>query len=260
MLASASSQSVGIGADALALRQTAARWRRGSGCRRKAARAGLVRRRPEAGEGARPGRPSSTWVRSSKAKSSPKAAVSTAAAAPDCVLWPLGYSGKGGVISSDSHFGSIVRRMIGDGADEVVFELRVPAADEGIRQRDAKTGQHIDAGLESAPRCVEDLQRDRDPVAGRGRRQHRIVRPEPRDRRAARRSAWPADRKPPSPRRRRPRPGLRCRRAAAAGRRRRRRAWRRCGCCPSRAAAAPAAGAIALVGTQAAGLAVRRVG
>ena len=54
-----------------------------------------------------------------KEKSSPKAAVSTVAAAPDKVLWPLGYSGKGGVISTGSQSGSIMRADIGDGAQEI---------------------------------------------------------------------------------------------------------------------------------------------
>ena len=51
--------------------------------------------------------PSRSWVRSVKTKLSPNMLVITAAAAPDSVECPLGYSGKGGVISSGSHLASI---------------------------------------------------------------------------------------------------------------------------------------------------------
>jgi hypothetical protein len=56
-------------------------------------------------------RPSRSCVVSTKAKFSPKKAVRTVAAAADCVLWPLGYSGNGGVMRIAYHLGSITRRM-----------------------------------------------------------------------------------------------------------------------------------------------------
>ena len=55
--------------------------------------------------------PSERSVMSVKAKLSPNSLVMTCAAAPVCELWPLGYSGKGGVISSGSHLASMTRRM-----------------------------------------------------------------------------------------------------------------------------------------------------
>ena len=131
---------------------------------------------------------------------------------------------------------------VGDRPHQVVDELRLPAADEGIRLGDAETGEDIDALLEPDVVALDDLQRDRNPVARRRHRQHRVVRPEARDGALLRGHVLL---------------GLvdlerllvvlggsdpRCSPAAAAARRWRRSAWRRCGSCPSRAEAGTAAG------------------
>ncbi len=70
---------------------------------------------------------------------------------------------------------------VGDRAQQVVLELGVPAADEGVRQGDPHARQQVDIVFQREVGAVGHLQGDRHPVAGRRHRQHGIVGPEARD-------------------------------------------------------------------------------
>ena len=71
---------------------------------------------------------------------------------------------------------------VGDRPNQVVLELGRPAPDESIGLRHAKARQDVDALLERRAVAIEYLQRDRNPMPRRRGRQHRIIRPETRDR------------------------------------------------------------------------------
>ena len=205
---------------------------------------------PETREGAR--LYAITFVRglSLKAKFSPNIWVITTAAAPDCVLWPLGYSGNGGVFSSDSHFGSDGAADIGHGPQQVVLELAVPAADESIGLRDAKPRQHINALIQRHVIAFEDLQRNGNPVSGRSRRQHRIVSPEPRNGPLFRCLCSVVSQRPQAPPCRTRTSCPRCRQGGGGKSQLAPSAWRMCGSCPSLAEAVFCWCATRLVGTQ----------
>ena len=250
---------IGIGADAAALIEPALDRGAEMDAAIEARDAGFLGRRPEARDSGASAGLRACGSRRRRRNSSPKAWVSTTAAAPDCVLWPLGYSGNGGVMSIGSHFGIDDALDVGDGPQQIVLELAVPAADEGIGGGDAEP-------REQRRRSCRDRHSPRRAAAARSRSSGRAASATASDRptRSARWRAVPASarwpsRRPRAPPCRRPRTGPRCSRAAAAGRRPRRSASRRYGCCPSPAAAASAAGAKVLVGTQCAGPAGQRV-
>lgn len=67
---------------------------------------------------------------------------------------------------------------VGHRPQEVVCVLAVPAGDEAVGKRNAEAGEDLARAPVVDRVAVDDLQRDRDPVPGRGGRQHRIVRPE----------------------------------------------------------------------------------
>ena len=110
--------------------------------------------------------PSPRGVASSKAKFSPKMAGQHRGRRRRLRAVAAGIFGEGRRDQQRLPFRVDQPADVGDRPHQVVFELGVPAADEGIGQRDAEPRQDVDALVEAAPVALEDLQGDRDPVAG----------------------------------------------------------------------------------------------
>jgi hypothetical protein len=156
-----------------------ARSRRGNGCRRRAATAPPPRPRPRSREGA-----------GGQAVVDMGGVLEGEALAEEAGEHRGGGAGLGAVAAGIFREGRGDQQRlpvgvdeavdVGDGAQQVVAELRMPAGDEGIRHGDAEQREHLDPAVERRILGIEDLAGDRDPVAGRGGREHRVVGPEAR--------------------------------------------------------------------------------